>query len=369
MKRLIAIILTAFLLTACTASKPPEATSSASQYENTPNVTITSEDNWTELKFFSLGTLVQMKIFDMDEKEAAHVLKSAASYIDQYESKYSVQREDSVLSQLNGSASNTALDADEETIWLIHMAMEYAQLTDGYFDISVLPLVDLWGIGTSSPHVPTDQEREGALERIGYKNVDIDTEKKQITFLKEDMGLDLGGIAKGYIGDVVRDLMEDYGVKSAFINLGGNIVVVGNKSNGDPWRIGVQNPVELRGAYVGVLEILDESIVTSGGYERFFEKDGEAYHHILNPYTGFPAESDLSSVTIVSKSSTDADALSTSSFMLGLEKATELVNNLDEVEAVFITTDKKIYVTKGLDQRFQLSDDTFDWVNRPASEK
>lgn len=164
--------------------------------------------------------------------------------------------------------------------------------------------------------------------------------------------MDLGAIAKGYAADRAIEIYKQYGVESAFVNLGGNVAVLGNKPNGDLFRVGIQNPLLQRGQCLGAVNAANKTVVTSGDYVRYFEKDNKKYHHILDPRTGYSAESFLMSTTIVSKQSIAADALSTAIFILGLEDGIKLIDNQEDMEAIFITKDKEIYITKGLKEDF-----------------
>jgi FAD:protein FMN transferase len=178
--------------------------------------------------------------------------------------------------------------------------------------------------------------------------------------------VDLGGIAKGYTGDEAIKIYKRNNIKSAYINLGGNVVVLGNRPDGSPWRIGIQNPRAANGLYIGVVKVTGKAVVTSGDYERYFERNNVRYHHILDTKTGYPADSGLISATIITDVSMDADALSTATFVLGLEKGMKLVNSLKGVEAVFITKDKKVYVTEGLKSSFTFDDESkeFKYVEK-----
>lgn len=176
---------------------------------------------------------------------------------------------------------------------------------------------------------------------VNYEDVTIEGNK--LTFAKEGMGLDLGAIAKGYIADKMKEFLVSKGVKSATINLGGNVLCIGKKTDNTPFRIGIQKPFADRSETIAILDIEDKSVVSSGIYERYFEKDGTFYHHILNPDTGYPYDNHLVSVTIISDQSMDGDGLSTSCFALGLEKGMELINSLPDVHAVFITDDYQLH--------------------------
>lgn len=177
-----------------------------------------------------------------------------------------------------------------------------------------------------------------------------------LTFAKEGMGLDLGAIAKGYIADRIKDYLLEQGVKSATINLGGNVLCVGEKPEGTPFKIGIQKPFSDRSETIAVMNISDKSVVSSGIYERYFEKDGKIYHHILNPATGYPYDNHLVSVTIISDKSVDGDGLSTSCFALGLDKGMELINSLPDVQAVFITDDYELHYSDGFEEEISMAD-------------
>ena len=182
---------------------------------------------------------------------------------------------------------------------------------------------------------------------VDYRDVSL--EGDEIRFAKEGMQLDLGAVAKGYIADRIKDYLLEQGVESAIIDLGGNILCVGSRPGGDPFRIGLQRPFASHSETVATVEITDKSVVSSGIYERYFEEDGVLYHHILNPETGYPYDNGLVSVTIISDESVDGDGLSTSCFALGLEKGMELINSLPDVQAVFITEDGELHFSEGFE--------------------
>ena len=201
------------------------------------------------------------------------------------------------------------------------------------------------------------------LPLTNYKDVVIDEANKTVFLTRPGMMLDLGGIAKGYAADVISKMLTDEGVKSAIIDLGGNIFAHGEKVSGDAWKIGIQNPFSNRGEIVGAISVKNKSIVTSGIYERYIEVDGVKYHHILNPETGYPYENDIAGITIISDKSTTGDALSTSVFALGIEEGMKFVEELDDVDAIFVTKEKGIYVTSGIKDNFELRDENFKLMN------
>lgn len=177
------------------------------------------------------------------------------------------------------------------------------------------------------------------------------------------MKIDLGGIAKGYTADVITDILKENGVEHALVDLGGNIYALGNNPEGRPWKIGVQNPFDSRGKIVGYVPVENKSVVTSGIYERYIEKDGKKYHHILNPFTGYPYDNELAGITIISDKSIDGDALSTSVFSKGLEGGMKFIEKLPNIEAVFVTKDNKVYITSGLKNTFKLTNEEFKQQN------
>ncbi len=210
-----------------------------------------------------------------------------------------------------------------------------------------------YGILPQKKKVPSDEDIQTALSLINYENIKVDGNK--LTFAKEGMGLDLGAIAKGYIADKMKEFLVSKGVKSATINLGGNVLCIGKKPDNTPFRIGIQKPFADRSETITVLDIEDKSVVSSGIYERYFEKDGTFYHHILNPDTGYPYNNHLVSVTIISDQSVDGDGLSTSCFALGLEKGLELINSLPDVHAVFITDDYQLYYSDNFQKELKIT--------------
>ena len=225
----------------------------------------------------------------------------------------------------------------------------YSELTDGAFDVTIAKVSSLWDFTSGEKIVPDASAIEEGLKTVDYKNICLEG---NVAYIKNDAAVDLGAIAKGYIADKAAEFLREEGVTSAIINLGGNNVVIGKKDD-RPFRIGIQKPTATTGEFSGVLNLEDISAVTSGAYQRFFVLDGVTYHHILDPETGYPAESDIASVTIICENSADADALSTSCFILGIEKATELMDSIDYACAVFIDHEGNIILTDGTEKYFE----------------
>lgn len=288
----------------------------------------------TELYF---DTVVQIHVWGADRS----VLDGCKELCASYENMLSKEIEGSDISRIN-SANGAPTKVSPETAALIQKGLEYSALTDGKFDITIAPLSSLWDFhDPTNGDIPAKQELETACALVDYRNVKV--EGSTVTLLNPEMEIDLGGIAKGYIADRLKDYLVGEGVEHASINLGGNILLVGEKYDGSDYRIGIQKPFDESGQAITSVEVSDCSVVSSGIYQRYFEKDGILYHHILNPETGYPYENNLLQVTIISDSSTDGDALSTCCFALGLEEGTKLVESLDNVQAIFVTEDYEIH--------------------------
>ena len=267
---------------------------------------------------------------------------------------------------INEQAGIRPVKVRSEIIDILEKSLYYAELSGGAFDPTIGPLVKLWSIGSDDERLPSEKEISDTLELVNWRDVIINRDEKTVFLLKEGMALDLGAIAKGYAGDEAVRIAKDAGVKSGVLDLGGNIVTIGwrtDKGSTRPWRIGVQDPLHERGSYIGILSVHDTCVVTSGVYERYFMLDGKRYHHIFSTETGYPVDNGLLSVTIVTEKSTDADALSTVVFTLGLEQGKALVDATPGVEAVFILDDKSIIITDGLKEIFSLESEEFTLSN------
>lgn len=329
--RLFILVLICMVLTACNKND-------TSKNKTTP---ITKED-------FKLNTIISVSIYDSQEES---LLDGAMAVCDRYEKILSRTMETSELYRLNNGllekveGRKNSYIVSDELAEVIKYGLYYSDLSKGAFDISVEPITSLWDFTSGAAIVPKEASLKEAVTRIGYQ--DIALENNTVTFLKDGMGIDLGAIAKGYIADEIKDYLIENGVKSAMINLGGNVLTVGKKPNGEAFKIGVQKPFADRNEIVASMDIEDKSVVSSGVYERYFKKDGILYHHILNPTTGYPYNNGLISVTIISPKSVDGDGLSTTCFALGLDKGTELINSLEDIDAIFITEDYNIHYTEG----------------------
>lgn len=310
---------------------------------------------------YMLNTIVEITIYD---KNSQQIMDELFDDIQAMENKYSRYIADSEISKINNNP-DTAVTVSEDTLDLIEQGLYFSSLSNGLFDISIGPLVDLWGITQDNPKVPSQAEIDSVLGKIDYRNISIDRENRTVS-VKNGMSLDTGAIAKGFITDKLLSVLREKKVNSALLNLGGNLYLYGSKPDGSLWKVGIRDPFGLQGDYIGTVSVKDISIVTSGIYERYFEQDGKRYHHILNPKTGYPENNGLASVSILSPSSAQCDGLSTACFLLGLEDGMELIEKLDDVEAIMITMDKKVYLSSGIKNGkipFKLVDNEYTVVN------
>lgn len=303
-----------------------------------------------------LGTICKITIYDNPSDTN---FEKAFNKIQQIENEMSINLDTSEVISINAKAGEDFVKVSDETYYVIKKGVYYSDLTKGLFDISIGPLVKIWDIGGENPRLPTAGEIETAKNVVDYKDVILNESEKKVMLKKKGMILDLGGIAKGYAADAVAEVLKANGVKHGIINLGGNVLTLGTKLDGSNWRVGIQNPFSNRGEYVGVIEVSDKTIVTSGIYERYFEANGKHYHHLLNPFTGYPFENNLAGITIVTEKSIDADSLSTSTFALGLEEGYRFVEGIEGVEAIFVTTNNELFITSGLVNNFTITDGSF----------
>ena len=277
------------------------------------------------------------------------------------ENSLSIHIEGSDIDRINRAAGIEAVTVNDDVYFLIERALFFADLSGGAFDPGIGPVVSLWGITGDNPRLPAEEEINKALALVNRHEIILDPVTKSVFLAKPGMMLDLGAIAKGYAADEAALIIKKAKIKQAIIDLGGNILCVGSKQDNQPWNIGIQNPYGDRGVSLGYVRTGEKSIVSSGVYERFFEHEGERYHHIFNPADGFPVKNGLLSVTIISTLSLDADALSTAVFVLGFERGMKLIESFPDTEAVFVFDDYSIAVSEGAD--FILTDNDYKIKN------
>jgi thiamine biosynthesis lipoprotein len=329
---------------------------------------------------YVLGTFCRINLF---ESGSAGLYDRLFSRLTELDHIFSAPGNDSELAAINHNAGLEPVSVSLELFAVLERALYFAEASGGAFDPSVGPLVKLWGISTETPRIPRSGEISAAMKLVNWQDVevtrystgsastgDVNIGAGTVFLKRQGMALDLGAIAKGYAADELVQILGEERIPRALIDLGGNIYIWGNKADGKPWRVGIQDPLDKRGNYAGILELADSaSVVTSGVYERFFTgNDGKRYHHILGltedkaaglqSPRGYPVENGLLSVTVIAVSSMDADALSTSCFALGYEKGLALAA-ANGAEALFIFEDKTIRGSAGAIAAFTVSNDSF----------
>ena len=310
---------------------------------------------------FLLGTVVNITIYD---KQDESIINKALDRIRAIESKMTINNADtSEIIALNQAAGTSAVKVSTDTFDVLERGKYYSELSKGRFDITVGPIVKLWNIGTEEAAVPDPQVLLEKIKLIDFNKLQLDRSTLTAKLDEPGMQVDLGAIAKGYAADEVAKILKDNGVQNAIINLGGNVLTIGGNLKGAPWRIGIQDPFNPRGEFLGIINITDQTVVTSGTYERYFEENGKRYHHILDPRTGYPADNDIASVSIITDSSMDGDGNSTSVLLLGLEEGMKFIESQKNIEAIFITYDKKVYITSGLKDNFVVTNSEFELMN------
>lgn len=311
---------------------------------------------------FVFGTVCTITLYDQGKDS---VYRDVFARLREIENYMSVNISASDVSRINAAAGIEPIQVREDVFTVIERALFYAQLTDGAFDPTVQPLVSLWGFSDDKPHVPSQPEIREVLPLINAQNVEINRQTRAVFLKERGMALDLGGIAKGYAADEAAQVIKNAGINRAIIDLGGDIVILGEPKDKRPWRVGIQNPNSNPGIFFGVLEITakdgQQSVVTSGAYERFFEEDGIRYHHIFSPFSGEPIINDLLSVTVIAPIAMDADALSTAVFVMGYEKGKQLIDSLPGTEAIFVFNNKSVRTTGSVD--FTITDNSYHLIH------
>jgi len=324
MKNLILIIVLLILLTSCNIKEEVSPVSDSGFY---------------------LGTIVTITLYDSNSHQ---LIAKCFDEIDRLEKLLSKNIDNSDVWKINENAGISPVKVSKETMELLEKAIYYGALSNGYFDVTIGNLVNAWGIGTVNEKLPTIDEINMYIKDIDYSNIIIDKKESTVFLSNPNASIDLGGIAKGYISDKIRQLLIVEHCNSALINLGGNVLSIGLKNDTDNWKVGIQNPFLERGNYIAIVNIKEKSVVTSGIYERYFILDNIRYHHILNPFNGYPIDNNIAGVTIISDNSVDGDALSTICFALGIDKALALIETMQNTEVLIINKSNEIFYSSGI---------------------
>ncbi len=293
---------------------------------------------------FMLDTFVEMTVASLDNQEAHNAMSAAYEEIHRIEALLSRYQSESQIYEINQHAGeDKAVRVNREVVEIVQRSLWYADLTDGVFDITIGPVIDLWGIGTEHERVPNTAELQHILQSVDYRQIEIQGEQA-IRLPYPEMKLDLGGIAKGYSIDQAIEVLQRHNITSALLNAGGDIRCIGTKPDGTPWRIGIQHP--RKSGILGVVQLQDAAIATSGDYERFFFRDNARFHHIFNPRTGIPA-GECQSVTILAKTAEVADVFATAVFVMGPENGLAFIEERTDIEGMIIRADGEILTSSG----------------------
>lgn len=291
-------------------------------------------------EIFAMDTVMDITIY---AKEPDTILADARKMIQQYEQLFSVNVEDSDVSKCNKAQGNPVKVSDE-TYELIRISKEITEKTEGLFDISIYPIVRAWGFTTQKYQVPDESLRKELLKQVDASQIVL--KKDNTVQLKKGMEIDLGGIAKGYLSQKLVELFQKEGAVAGVVSLGGNVQTFGQKPDGSKFTIGITNPSDGQ-SVLGTLEVGEKAVITSGSYQRFFEKNGKRYHHIMDPRTGAPADSDLVSVTVICDRGEEGDALATSLFVMGKDKAIAFAKD-NNLSLILVDKENEIWTSEGI---------------------
>lgn len=306
-----------------------------------------SEEPVSENRFL-LDTMCAVTVYGMKEEEAKAAIDDAFTLCGEYEDMLSKTVEGSDVYKLN-RAKGQFVSVQQETLLLIKEGIKYGKLSGGMFDITIGAVSELWDFRADNPSVPEEGKLKEAVKTVDYRQIEIQGNKVRLE--NPEAKLDLGGIAKGYIADRMAEVMEEHGAKHATVNLGGNLVAIGEKTENEPWKIGIETPYSEGSSILGSVELSDATIVTSGVYERYFKQDGKLYHHVLNPKTGYPVDNSLNAVVLVGEKgqSMECDVLGTVCLSLGEKKARELLAGTEGIQAAFVDKSDQITIFNGLE--------------------
>ncbi len=331
--------MTLALCTGCSTAHTIPAASLAPSIEETASADSISSDESRSLELYAMDTVMNLTAYGSNAQKA---LEEASKEIQRLDRLLSISSDSGEILPINETKQGTV---SADTKKLLERSLELSQMTDGLFDCTIEPVMEAWGFTTKNYRIPSADELHTLLGAVDYHQVNIEN---SVVSLPEAVSLDLGGIAKGFTSSRVMDIFRENGVSSGIISLGGNVQALGHKPDGSLWRVGIQDPKDQNSMFA-VVEVADQAVITSGGYQRYFEENGTRYHHIIDPRTGYPADSGLTSVTIISDDGTLADALSTSLFIMGPEKASQFWKaHQSEFDAVMMKEDGTVIVTAGL---------------------
>jgi thiamine biosynthesis lipoprotein len=298
----------------------------------------------------AMGTVMTHKAFGSYAQDSLAAVCREVAWMEGLLSRF---LPDSDISRVNRSAGINSERVSFETYEVLSKAVEFSRQFPGCFDVTIEPLVNLWHMGQESRVQPDEPSIKRVFPLVNYRDLILDPRERTAGLRNVGQSVDLGGIGKGFAGDRILKVFKRFGISSAYSNLGGNVVTLGAKPDGRPWQIGIQHPRQ-ENSLIGAVSVVNQTVVTSGDYQRYFtDGQGKRHHHILDPTTGYPAESGLISVSIVTSKSVAADPLSTILFVAGMEKGLQFLRRFSQTEAILVDSNLRVYVTQGLRHRFQ----------------
>ena len=306
-----------------------------------------------------LWTTCTITLYDHASRQS---LDACFARLREIHARMSVGVPGSELDKIDAAAGKSPVHVTDDVLRVTLKALQLAQLSDGLFDPTVGPLISVWKINQEHPEIPSARDITAARALVNWKDVSVDEASKSIFLKRPGMKLDLGGLVKGYAADEAVRILSARGVRSAIIDLGGDIFAMGHGQTGQPWRIGVQNPDTERGSYLGIAEVTNSSVVTSGVYEHFFIKNGKRYHHLMDTRTGYPVDNGLESVTVITGSSMDADGFGLALFCMGKKAGLTLGEKLG-LGVIMVDVNHKVYATPETKRYFTLTDPGFTYGN------
>lgn len=308
---------------------------------------------------YAMNTVIEQKWYG---ESADTVYTGMETKTREIESVLSLHLSQSEIAAINENAGVQPVEVSQRTFDLLQRAKELSEQSDGAFDITIAPVVELWGITSDHPHVPTDEELAQAMALMGLEDLVLDEEACTAYLTRPGMAIDLGGIAKGWTADQLREYARELGAERGYVSLGGNLMIIGERPDGDPFKFGLRDPQGDASTYLGTVTLKDGyTMATTGGYERYFEEDGIRYHHVLDPRTGYPADSDLLSVAVISKDGTLADYLSTTLFVQGLEAAKAAAGS-EDYALVMVDQENNVWISGSLRGNFEPHETDADYT-------
>ncbi len=296
---------------------------------------------------FIMDTVIEQKLYGKNGQQAVDEISRR---LREYEQMCSMYLEESQVSQINQNAGKEYIEVSDQCLELIERSKQYAGQSNGLFDITIAPLTTLWGITSDHPKVPSQQEIDKAKALVNYQDILIDGNK--VMLRREGQAIDLGAVAKGAACEIVREVAQQYEITSGYVSIGGNLIVLGEKPDGSAYRFGIRDPQGEESEYLGTISLEGKTMATTGTYERWFEQDGVRYHHVIDPRTGYPADSDLLSVSVISEDGLLADCMSTALFIEGKEAALAKMQE-EEYQLVIVDQEGTVYCSPSLKGNFE----------------